>query len=157
MTLQDEDGHSSVADEKKRRLFEVLRWIGVVPCASLAGKVAGGLGYGALRIFRGPGYPDFLYPLLQYLPGGLALTFVAGMVAPKRRLTVAFALAGLLMFYSWQIHVIAQRSPGLVNYMHATGESLGALIGVALVSRRLASTKESEAPTDAVSDDDRSE
>lgn len=146
-----------MADEKKRRLFELARSIGVVPCAWLAGKVAGGLGYGAFRIFREPGYPDFLYPLLQYFPGGLALTFVGGMVAPKRRLTVAFALAGLLMLYSWLIHVIVQRSPGLVNYMHATGESLGALIGVALVRRRLASAKEPEAPEDAVSDDDGSE
>lgn len=150
-------GHPSVADEKKRQLFELLRWIGVVPCAWLAGKVAGGLGYGAFRIFRGPGYPDFLYPLLQYFPGGLALAFVGGMVAPKRRLTVALTLAVLLMSYSWLIHVIGQPSPGLVNYMHATGESLGALIGVALVGRRVASRNEPEERTDSVSDEDRSE
>lgn len=118
--------------------LQVLRWLAVLPAAAFASWLFRGVGHFLLSLLgidlRGPGYPEFLFPLQQLLPGGLAFVLVGAWVAPKRQRRVA---AGSLMvlgvLISVLIHVAGQTRPGLTNYMHFTGESLGALLGVVLV------------------------
>ena len=64
-----------------------------------------------------------------------------GIVAPSNRTATATVLAAMCILMSLTIHVFGQSNPGLTNYMHAFGESLGAVIGVAAtfrISARLA-------------------
>lgn len=137
-----------MADNKNGRSIGVLRWLGVVPCAFFCSWLCQSIGHGLLMAFRGPGYPEFFAPLLQYVPSGIALTVVGATVAPRRRIEVAVILALVFGGYaSWKVHVLMQLTPGLANYMHATGESLGDVIGVALVVHRVARTKDQTADT----------
>jgi uncharacterized membrane protein len=101
--------------------------------------------------FRGPGYPEFLAPLLQYFPSGVALTVVGAGVAPRRRIEVAVILASVSVYASWKVHVPMQLTPGLTNYMHATGDSIGLLVGVTLIFRQVRRSKV-EATTDPPAD-----
>jgi hypothetical protein len=123
--------------ESKRRRIEVLRWVAVLPTACFASWVFGGaMGFllSLLRVeLRGPGYPEFLFPLQQLLPSGTAFALVGALVAPRLRLVTAAALAAFCILMSVQIHIVGQSNPGLTNYMHSTGESLGAVIGVVVV------------------------
>lgn len=98
--------------------------------------VAGG-GFALFSFLRGPGYPAFLFPLLQYLPSGVALVFVGATVAPSRKVPTSIALTALWMPSMWIVHVFGQTSPGLTNCMHATGDSIGLLVGVALIIRQV--------------------
>ncbi len=79
---------------------------------------------------RGPAYPAFVFPFVQLLPSGLAFSLVGALMASRSRVTTAIILAAICILLSLLQHVIGQSTPGLTNYMHATGESLGALVGV---------------------------
>lgn len=118
---------------KRRHVFVyILRWLGVIPAALLAGWLSYGLG-GLFTFLREPYYPAFLFPLLFLIPSGALFTICGAMTAPQRRLHVATLLATCCIILSLQRHVLGQRSPGLTNLMHFTGESLGAAIGVLVV------------------------
>lgn len=84
---------------------------------------------------RGPGFPAFLFPLLQLLPNGIAFTAVGALVAPSRRMATATTLAVLCVVMSLVIHVLLPSNVGLTNYMHFLGASLGAILGIAVVSK----------------------
>jgi hypothetical protein len=122
------------AKEGKRlnAVIYVMRWLGVVPAAVLGSWLTHGLG-GLFIFLREPYYPAFLFPLLFLLPSGAFFTFCGGMTAPQRRLPVATLLAISCILLSLQRHVLGQRGPGLTNFMHFTGESLGVAIGVVVV------------------------
>jgi hypothetical protein len=126
--------------EGNRRWFEVMRWLCVLPVAYFASWLFRGIVVFLLASLgvelRGTEYPAFLFPLLQTLPSGCAFTFLGALTAPRRRPTAAMVLAAFWILMSLVIHIIGQSSPGLTNYMHATGESLGAVIGVVIISRR---------------------
>jgi cytosine/uracil/thiamine/allantoin permease len=93
-----------------------------------------GAGVGSVFVFtRNPGYAEFLFPLLFLLPSGVAFTLVGAMVAPRYRVAIAICLAAWCSIQSLCVHIITQPSPGLTNYMHATGQTLGSVIGVASV------------------------
>lgn len=123
--------------EKSRRWSELLRWLVVLPAAIIGWWLSGG----ALAVLpslvgidlRGSGYPKFLFPLLFYLSSGVVFTLVGGLIAPAKRPVTATGLAVLLILLSIQIHILGQPNPGLTNYMHCTGEALGAAIGVAVI------------------------
>lgn len=120
------------AGGQRRKLQEVLRWVLIVPAAVLSSWLSAGLG-SVFIITRSPGYAEFLFPLLFLLPSGVAFTLVGGLVAPRYQVAIAICLAAWCIIQSLCVHVITQPSPGLTNYMHATGETLGAVIGVASV------------------------
>lgn len=140
-------GRTEVSDSKKHSGLDLLRWPGVLPCAYLAHWLLQGLGFALFSFLRGPGYPEFLFPLFQYLPSGVALILVGAMVAPSRKVATSIWLAVLWMPLMWMVHVFGQSSPGLTNYMHATGDSIGSLVGVALIFRQVRRPKV-EATTD---------
>lgn len=123
--------------ETQRRWIEVVRWLCVLPAAYFASWL-----FGSAVVFlfslvgaelRGSGYPAFLFPLLQTLPSGIAFTLVGALVAPSRQTATATLLATLFIPMSLVIHILGQSNPGLTNYMHAIGGSLGAVSGVAVV------------------------
>jgi hypothetical protein len=117
---------------QKLQLPEPLRWILFVPAAVVASWL--GAGVGSVFVFtRNPGYAEFLFPLLFLLPSGVAFTLVGAMVAPRYRVAIAICLAAWCSIQSLCVHIITQPSPGLTNYMHATGQTLGSVIGVASV------------------------
>ena len=136
-----------MSDRKKHSGLDLLRWLAVIPCAYLAHGLLQGLGFALFSFLRGPGYPEFLFPLLQYLPSGVAMVFVGAMIAPSWKVVTSIGLAVLLLPLMWVVHVFGQSSPGLTNYMHATGDSIGLLVGVALIIRQ-AGQHEIEATTD---------
>jgi hypothetical protein len=126
--------------ETQRRWTDPLRWACVLPAAYLASWLFGGIIVFLLSSLgvnlRGGAYPAFLFPLLQYLPSGIAFTFVGALVAPSRRIATATVLAAMCILISLMTHIFWQSNPGLTNYMHAMGESLGAVTGVAATFRR---------------------
>lgn len=75
------------------------------------------------------------------------MVFVGAMIAPSWKVVTSIGLAVLLLPLMWVVHVFGQSSPGLTNYMHATGDSIGLLVGVALIIRQ-AGQHEVEATTD---------
>ena len=111
-----------------------------MPCAYVAHWLLEGLGYALFLFLRSPAYPEFLFPFLQYFPSGVALTFVGATVAPSQKVTVAIVLAVVWLPLVWLTHVFGQSTVGLVNYMHATGDSLGTLTGVALTAYQVSSS-----------------
>ncbi len=122
------------------RGIEILRWIAIVPAAVIAGWLfAGVFGFLLSRIgidLRGSAYPAFLFPLLQLLPSGLAFTVAGALIAPRSRVIVAIVLAIVCISLSILRHIVGQSSPGLTNYMHVSGELLGAVIGVLYLAVR---------------------
>lgn len=117
----------------------VLRWIGVIPAAWLASWVLQGSGafvlsLGGVLDLRGPNYPEFLFPISFYFPSGSAFSFVGAMAAPRMRLAAGVVLAAFCISLSCVVHIFSQQNVGLTNYMHVTGEALGAVIGVALAA-----------------------
>ena len=134
-------GKTAVSDSKKHSGLDLLRWQGVLPCAYLAHWLLQGLGFAMFSFLRGPAYPEFLFPLLQYFPSGVAMVFVGATVAPSRKVPTSIGLTVLWMPSMWIIHVFGQASPGLTNYMHATGDSIGLLVGVALIFRQAGQPK----------------
>ena len=144
-----------MSDRKKHSGLDLLRWLGVLPCAYLAHWLLQGGGFALFSFLRGPGYPEFLFPLLQYLPSGFVLTFAGATVAPSRKVAVSIGLAVAWLPLVWLTHVFGQSSVGLVNYMHATGDSLGQVAGVSLtVLRIFQSQHESTDATSPASDSD---
>ena len=123
----------------RSKAIEVLRWVGVIPAAWLASWVLQGSGsfilsLGGMLDLRGPNYPAFLFPLLFYLSSGAAFSFVGAMTAPRLRIAAGVILAAFCICLSCMVHIFTQKNAGLTNYMHATGEALGAVIGVAVVA-----------------------
>lgn len=126
--------------------LSLLRWLGIVPAALLAGWL--GHRFGSLFHFlRNPAYPEYLFPLLFLVPSGLAFTFVGAIVAPRYRVVTVICLTALCIIQSLCIHILTQPNRGLVNYMHSLGESLGALLGVAAVVWYRVRQSRSEIPT----------
>lgn len=129
-----------MSSEKRNHRTTVVRWICALPAAYFAKWLCGGIGGFLLSSagieIRGTGYPAFLFPLLQTLPVGVAFTLVGAFVAPDGKTVTATVLTGFLILMSVTIHVFGQSNPGLTNYMHVTGESLGAIIGVVVVFGR---------------------
>tara|TARA_R110002072_G_C7977032_1_gene535647 strand:- start:17898 stop:18443 length:546 start_codon:yes stop_codon:yes gene_type:complete len=130
-------GKMVVSDRKKHTELNVLRWLSVLPCAYLAHWLMQRFAFALFSFLRGPGYPEFLFPLFQYLPSGFVLIFAGISVAPSRKVAVSIGLAVVWLPLVWLTHVFGQSSVGLVNYMHATGDSLGTLVGVALIVHRV--------------------
>lgn len=133
--------NAAAPEQKSRSGVDVVRWLCVLPCAYVAHWLLDGLGYALFSFLRSPAYPEFLFPFLQYLPSGFALTFVGATVAPARKAGVSIGLAVVWLPLVWLIHVFGQSTVGLVNYMHATGDSLGTLLGIALTVHRVGKTK----------------
>ena len=113
-------------------------WLFVLPAAFIASRLVHGAGDFVLSTMgldlRAPGYPKFLFPLQQLLPSGVAFVLAGAWMAPSRRQATVIALVVLGISSSWLIHVVTQSAPGLTNFMHATGESLGLVIGATVAS-----------------------
>ena len=131
--------HEAIESPKGNRFVTASRWLAVLPAAFVASRLVSGLVFALMTSIgidlRGPDYPAFLFPLLQLLPNGFAFTAVGALVAPTRRSTTATTLAVLYALMSHLIHIVLPSNPGLTNYMHFTGASLGAVIGIAVVFR----------------------
>ncbi len=127
----------SPAPENRLTSVDFLRWLFVLPAALLASWSIHGAGNVLLSTvglyLRGPSYPEFLFPLQQLLPSGIVFVLAGTWMAPSRRQVAVIALVVLGLSLSWLIHVITQPAPGLTNFMHATGDSLGLVIGAAVV------------------------
>ncbi|MCH2201678.1 MAG: hypothetical protein MK102_06895 [Fuerstiella sp.] len=127
--------HDSEPAQNQRRGSKRLRWACVLPGALLAGwllehpRAIFDAQIGLDR--QGSGYSAFIVPVLQSLPSGIAFAVAGTVIAPGFRPATAIVLAALCIPISTGIHIFAQPDPGLTNYMHSTGESLGALLGVA--------------------------
>ena len=123
--------------ENRLTPFDCLRWLFILPAAFLASWLVHGIGDFAFSTvgldLRAPGYPKFLFPLQQLLPSGIAFVLAGAWMAPSRRAVAVIALVVLGFSSSWLIHVFAQSAPGLTNFMHAIGESLGLVIGAVIV------------------------
>lgn len=116
------------------RRTKLLRWLGVLPAGVIAGWFfAGSVDFLISLVgveLRNSAFPAFVFPLVQLLPSGMAFTVAGALTAPNRRTTTASILAALCILMALQIHVLGQSNPGLTNYMHSAGQSLGALIGI---------------------------
>ena len=132
---------ASTSNEKNRSGVGVLRWVCVLPCAYVAHWLFEGLGHALFSFLRSQAYPEFIFPLLQYFPSGIALTFAGALIAPSRKVTVSIGLGILWLPLTWLTHVFGQSTVGIVNYMHATGGSLGALTGIALAARHVSRSR----------------
>ena len=127
------DTPSAVAEPiSPRTPLNSLRWLAILPASLLASWLGRSVG-GLFLFLRNPGYPEYLFPLMFLLPSGLAFTFVGAFVAPGYRLAIAICLTALCIIQSLCIHILMQEHPGLTNYMHTIGESLGAMLGVAVL------------------------
>ena len=131
-----------------------LRWICLLPivfglhwlCAGLLVFVFSIVGID----LQGPSYPAFLHPFLFYLASGFVVSFMAGMIAPSKPIMIAGVLALICVMLSIYIHIVTQTNCGLTNYMHVTGETVGAAVGVGLViyiSRRRSNAVDVESST----------
>jgi hypothetical protein len=122
---------------KGNHFITTVRWLAVLPVAFVAGWFVSRVAFAVMTNtgldLRGPGYPAFLFPLLQLFPNGIAFTAVGALVAPSRRMTTATTLAVLCILMSLLIHVLLPSNVGLTNHMHFLGASLGAVIGIAVV------------------------
>lgn len=116
-----------------RTPLDLLRWLIMIPTSLLAGWLGRSLG-GLFLFLRNPGYPEYLFPLMFLLPSGLVFTVAGAFVAPRYRIAVAIGLTALCMMQSFGIHILMQSTPGLVNYMHSIGESLGSTLGAILTT-----------------------
>lgn len=127
-------------DAPAGRRRDFLRWVAVAPAALLAGWFFAGSVDFLLSLvgidLRESAFPPFLFPLIQLLPSGAAFTIAGALTAPNRQAATGSVLAALSFLMAVQIHVLGQPNPGLTNYMHATGQSLGALAGVSFIVRR---------------------
>ena len=136
--------NSQPSDSTERRTsptsFDALRWFLMVPAALLAGWLGRSLG-GLFLFLRSPVYPEFLFPLLMLLPSGMAFTVAGALVAPRYRIAVAIGLTVLCVTQSIGIHILMPSSPGLVNYMHSLGESLGSTLGAILITFQIRKSK----------------
>lgn len=141
-------GNSDDLQVQPRWTLNSLRWLSIVPAAVLGGWL--GRTFGIVFLFlRAPVYPDFLFPLLSLLPSGLAFTLVGTLLAPRHRNVVAICLAACCVILSLFVHICSQAHPGLVNYMHSTGQSLGAMLGLALTVIRLSKQSGSDGSAEA--------
>ena len=102
--------NDSKPTETKRRWIGVLRWFGMLPAAFFASWFFGGVLSFPLSLvgtdLRGSGYSDFLFPLQQLLPSGVAFTLAGALVAPRLRVATAMSLAALCVLMSVQIHIV---------------------------------------------------
>ena len=89
---------------------------------------------GLFIFLRSPIFPEFLFPLLFLVPRGLGWTLGGALIAPRRRIVPASVLAVVCLSLSVNRHILTQRELDLTRYMHATGESLGALTKVVIVA-----------------------
>ena len=126
------ESQTTAVAERSRSLtlLSALRWLGIIPASILAGWFGQCFGR-FFHFLQNPGYAEYLFPLLRLLPGGFGFALVGAIVAPRYRRATAIFLAALCIVQSLSIHILTQRNPGVVNYMNALGESLGALLGVA--------------------------
>lgn len=131
--------NEAIESPKGNRFVTASRWLAVLPAAFVASRCVSGLVFALMTSIgidlRGPGYAAFLFPLLQLLPNSIAFTVVGTLAAPSRRSATATTLAVLCVVMSLMIHVILPSNRGLANYIHFAGASLGALIGIAVVSK----------------------
>ena len=126
------DPQASVHTENRTPL-DLFRWLIMVPVSLLAGWLGHSLG--SLFIFlKSPGYPEHIFQLMFLLPSGLAFTVAGAFVAPRHRIAVGFGLTALCMILSLGIHILMRSNPGLVNYLHFIGESVGAMLGAILIA-----------------------
>jgi hypothetical protein len=113
-----------------------LRWIAFLPAAWLGGvlfALAGQLvGRAVLQLLAPDASPLYLLQLTHVLiASGFVVT--GALVAPRRQVTVALALAGVRVFLSLLIHVLGQSNPGILNYIDFGLETFGAVAGSALI------------------------
>ncbi len=127
----------SSSPENRLTSVEFVRWLFVLPAAFVASWLVHGISDFLLSTagldLRGSGYPEFLFPLQQLLPSGVVFVLAGVLLAPSRRRAAVIALVVLGISSSWSVHVVTQSAPGLTNFMHATGDSLGLCIGATVV------------------------
>lgn len=131
-TVRTNEGIPSPMNET--RSITVVRWLAVLPGAFIASWLVSRIVFSLMSTIGLDlsGRLSFLFPLLQMLPNGFAFTVVGVLVSPSRRLALATTLAAFYVGLSLVIHVIVPPNPGLTNYMHLAGASLGAIAGIAL-------------------------
>jgi hypothetical protein len=133
VTMSDSQPSASAEQRAPRTPLDLLHWVGMVPASLLGGWFGRSVG-GLFLFLRNLGYPEYLFPLMFLLPSGLVFTVAGTLVAPRYRIAVAIGLTALCLIQSLVIHILMPSSPGLVNYMHSIGESLGATLGAILIT-----------------------
>jgi len=127
------------------KLFEVLRWLCVLPTALLGdivvqfviGAVVQIASYGG---WGGLGDSNIAYALgvfLYYVPRKSAFVIAGAKMAPRHQMATAIGLTVLGLLFSLMTHVVGQHLAGnrvgIVNYTHFVAESAGVLGGAAYI------------------------
>ena len=130
----------------------ILRWLAVIPAAILAGWVAHLVLGTVTAVVSGVANRLFseswrYVPLLLYYAPKHAAFVMAGAKVAPRPLPTAVVLAAAAIILSLMTHILSQGRIGLMNYLHFTAESVGAVIGVAYIY----TARRSAIPTSSVS------
>ena len=114
---------------------ELLRWICVLPAAVMGGIAARYLGsiVGRFAIYGSGSESNFAFSiqLLAYAIAAAAFVLAGAFTAPRNRRTTALVLAIAATLLSLLSHVLSQRHPGTVNYLHVAAETAGAALAIA--------------------------
>jgi hypothetical protein len=129
----------------RARLYEVLRWLCVLPAAFLGDIVAQFVSGAAVQIAKSVGGgvlgdSTFTYSLgvfLYYVPRKSVFVIAGAKMAPRVQMATAIGLMVLGILISLMTHVVGQHLAGnrvgIVNYIHFLAESGGALCGMACI------------------------
>ncbi len=117
--------------------IELLRWICVLPAAVIGGIAARYLGSIAGHlVIHGWGVESqssiaFSIQLLAYAIAAATFALAGAFTSPRSRRITAVVLAIGETLLSLLTHVLSQRHPGTVNYLHFAAETAGAALAVA--------------------------
>jgi hypothetical protein len=124
---------------RREKPVKLLRWICVLPGAVIGGIAARYLGSIVGR-FANYGWVAesqsnfaFSIQLLAYAIAAAAFVLAGAFTAPRNRSITALVLAIAGTLLSLLTHVLSQRHPGTVNYLHLAAETAGAALTVAYV------------------------
>ncbi|MFO0819144.1 MAG: hypothetical protein U1A77_14455 [Pirellulales bacterium] len=124
------------------RVAERGRWLAVIPMA-LVGRWLGRVCGGAFFMLRDVDGMADLVSLFSLMPSSFGFTLAGALVAPRFRLRVAMVLAVSCSGLAVLSHLLLPLRVGRSNYLHAAGESLGA-VGAVLICRWLATRAEKD-------------
>lgn len=119
---------------QNRTRGEWLRWSCVLPAAVIGGFVIRYVCGLVARVVVSGLNPSsesnitLLAQLLVYAATAAAFVLAGAFTAPRGRRTTAVILAAVSALLSLLTHVLSQRQPGMVNYLHLAAEISGAAL-----------------------------
>ena len=134
----------------RARLLELVRWLAVLPAAGvgqvmvalLLGTVFRTARHAGAGMFDSVPLADWFLLIVTYAPPTAAFVLCGSLLAPRSQRTTSIVLAVLGLGLSLLTHLIGPAAAGnrfgLVNVFHLLAESLGFIVGVAVIASRTA-------------------